>query len=441
MQSTINANFLNVTSFGNSGHGIYFQGAGNSTMQNIRLQNNSLSGLYVQNAGTSLQITESALYQNIGFDLYNNSSTNINATNNYWFFTNPAIIAERIYDYYDNPAKGIVEFDPYLLEEPLFQFLPADFNQDGIVNGFDLAIFAVSFGSNPDSQNWNQLCDLNNSGQVDGFDLAIFASYFGQQSFKNNITHPFFALAGLKSGQAAPALLYFDADIEKIKSHKEFSIYVKANNIAEAIGLAFKINYDQQLFELIEIIDYFDIGPSGSTAFMKHFDDQEGFALVGVANLDNSINGLNGSGILCELKFRAKQINKPTSFTFSNAGLIAMDGSTELELKTQSLDLEFLQEGPFSFLLDQNFPNPFAHTTTIGFSISEEKPQMVRLEVYNMHGAKVFTLFEGLLDAGFYSFDFNRSDVNGIKLPGGVYFYTLHCGDMVLSRKMVIQQE
>jgi acyl-CoA thioesterase-1 len=62
-------------------------------------------------------------------------------------------------------------------------FLDGDLNQDGIVDGEDLIIFAYCFGAHRFDPNFRLNCDLNGDGIVDGRDLAILASNFGKRSF------------------------------------------------------------------------------------------------------------------------------------------------------------------------------------------------------------------------------------------------------------------
>jgi len=64
----------------------------------------------------------------------------------------------------------------------------------------------------------------------------------------------------------------------------------------------------------------------------------------------------------------------------------------------------------------------------------------VTLNVYNLLGEEVITLLSGHLLSGFYSFEFDASD-----LASGLYFYRLSAGSMkgvvgeyVQSRKMVL---
>jgi hypothetical protein len=60
---------------------------------------------------------------------------------------------------------------------------PFDFVPDGKVDGKDLVVVALCFGSAPGSNppyTWNANCDVNNDGKVDGKDLTLVALHFGQ---------------------------------------------------------------------------------------------------------------------------------------------------------------------------------------------------------------------------------------------------------------------
>ncbi len=84
----------------------------------------------------------------------------------------------------------------------------------------------------------------------------------------------------------------------------------------------------------------------------------------------------------------------------------------------------------YTFSLDQNYPNPFNPVTSISFSLP--KQSFVKLKVYNVLGAEVADIFEGVLSAGKHEFRWN-----GTNYPSGVYFYRLETPGLTLSRKMV----
>ena len=92
---------------------------------------------------------------------------------------------------------------------------------------------------------------------------------------------------------------------------------------------------------------------------------------------------------------------------------------------------------PSHFVLEQNYPNPFNPTTKITFAIpllgGDERGGLVTLKIYDVLGNEVKTLINEENEAGYYSVNFNASD-----LPSGVYFYQLKAGTYVVTKKMVI---
>ncbi|MBN2000702.1 hypothetical protein JW935_24345 [candidate division KSB1 bacterium] len=77
-----------------------------------------------------------------------------------------------------------------------------------------------------------------------------------------------------------------------------------------------------------------------------------------------------------------------------------------------------------NFALLANYPNPFNSSTNIPFSV--DRPQNVRLDIYNIMGQHVNTLFHRYVSAGFFHCQWNGSDVMGRNVPAGVYFGRLN---------------
>ena len=86
---------------------------------------------------------------------------------------------------------------------------------------------------------------------------------------------------------------------------------------------------------------------------------------------------------------------------------------------------------PEELFLSQNFPNPFNPSTTIEFSLSQTSH--VTLEVFNTLGERVGVLASEELSAGTYNYKWDASN-----LTSGIYFYKLHAGDFIQTRKMIL---
>ncbi len=80
-------------------------------------------------------------------------------------------------------------------------------------------------------------------------------------------------------------------------------------------------------------------------------------------------------------------------------------------------------ETPNGFALYSNFPNPFNPTTTITYDLS--RAGQVSLDVYDMLGQKITSLFDGGQPAGSYSYAWDGRDARGNVVSSGVYFYRL----------------
>lgn len=70
------------------------------------------------------------------------------------------------------------------------------------------------------------------------------------------------------------------------------------------------------------------------------------------------------------------------------------------------------------------FPNPFNPITQINLELSEE--QDLTIEIFNMLGEKVKSLFSGYIPAGTSSFYWDAKDNAGTVLPSGAYFILAH---------------
>lgn len=124
-------------------------------------------------------------------------------------------------------------------------------------------------------------------------------------------------------------------------------------------------------------------------------------------------------------------------------GIVFGNGLTELQQNADTMETMYSgqvtsvprTQGELSvsasYALEQNFPNPFNPTTSIGFRIAQSGE--VSLKVYDLLGREVATLVNDKLEAGPHTITFNASG-----LASGVYAYRLVVGSSVLSRKLIV---
>lgn len=92
---------------------------------------------------------------------------------------------------------------------------------------------------------------------------------------------------------------------------------------------------------------------------------------------------------------------------------------------------------PNNFSLSQNYPNPFNPSTVIAFELLA--PASVRLEIYDMLGQRVKTLFDGAASVGETVLSWDGKNNEGEAVASGIYFYRLAGTDGTeLSKKMVL---
>jgi predicted outer membrane repeat protein len=98
----------------------------------------------------------------------------------------------------------------------------------------------------------------------------------------------------------------------------------------------------------------------------------------------------------------------------------------------QMVDVDFESPGPpISIKLSPNYPNPFNARTTINYSLPQ--PSDVRLDIYDILGRRVHTLFDGRQTAGEHSIIWETD-----RFSSGIYFYNLTAGGINQTRKMLL---
>jgi serine protease AprX len=107
---------------------------------------------------------------------------------------------------------------------------------------------------------------------------------------------------------------------------------------------------------------------------------------------------------------------------------------------------------PWRFALHQNYPNPFSpsvsRTTEFrfelgGYPTADAEPPLsayhtVLLDIYDVTGARVRSLFDGLRAPGEYIIPWDGTDDRNTRVASGVYYYRLRVDNASLTRKIVV---
>ncbi len=123
-----------------------------------------------------------------------------------------------------------------------------------------------------------------------------------------------------------------------------------------------------------------------------------------------------------EYDYRLRQIDTDGAFEYSN-------------IVTATIGL------PETFMLAQNFPNPFNPITEIQYQLpASSAGERTVLKIYNVLGNEVKTLVNDEQPPGFYRVTWDGTGDDGQKLSSGIYVYRLQSGRLVATRKMALVQ-
>jgi hypothetical protein len=141
-----------------------------------------------------------------------------------------------------------------------------------------------------------------------------------------------------------------------------------------------------------------------------------------------SSGGNFSNNLLYNLRGTAGQVllgKNSNTINFNNVGFwyIKKDVITNTEEEHDNL--------PKIFSLSQNYPNPFNPSTTIRFAIP--RVSNVEIVVYDIIGQRVMTLVNEIKQPGNYSVVFNANN-----LASGVYFYRIHAGNFIDTKKLIL---
>ncbi len=106
-------------------------------------------------------------------------------------------------------------------------------------------------------------------------------------------------------------------------------------------------------------------------------------------------------------------------------------GLCYLELDELDVGEQSLQFKPVSFNLVSVYPNPFNSSSRITYYL--EQPSNVELELYNIEGRLVKSLFSGFEPGGYQDFILNSDGISS-----GTYFIKLQTSEKTITRKLVL---
>jgi hypothetical protein len=130
------------------------------------------------------------------------------------------------------------------------------------------------------------------------------------------------------------------------------------------------------------------------------------------------------------LALKAGELDNTIPFTLGPSGSISYQGGT-LKVPVTSVRSRNELGIPATFVVNQNFPNPFNPSTTISFGLPVQST--VSVKVFNIVGQEVASLFSGTLNDGMHDIPFDAS-----RFGSGVYLYQIQAGSFSETKRMVL---
>ncbi len=120
--------------------------------------------------------------------------------------------------------------------------------------------------------------------------------------------------------------------------------------------------------------------------------------------------------------------------TALNANSIESDESNMIMVTVTGLATETLTAVPFR--LNSPAPNPFRVRTSIDYELDE--PGVLRVQAFDVIGRRVTTIVNRYENMGPATLVWDGNNDEGEPLPSGIYFITLHLGDRMPTKAVVL---
>jgi hypothetical protein len=219
--------------------------------------------------------------------------------------------------------------------------------------------------------------------------------------------------------------------LEAPKSGELMTVDLNVDGVRDLSGALINVGFDPARLELVSVQNggFLD-GKSGSLFFPR---TGEGWLEVSATRLDQQAPGVSGRGTVAQATFRILD---------ENAG----DLNVQYDLRSSSgkvLGRGTSQAGAYTgsavgFQLYAAHPNPMRGNTNIVYSVPTATN--LSLDVYDVTGRHVRSLFSGRRDAGYHVAQFDGHDDAGNPLQGGIYFYRLQANGKTVTQKLTLSR-
>ncbi|MBJ12042.1 MAG: hypothetical protein CMG62_03045, partial [Candidatus Marinimicrobia bacterium] len=298
------------------------------------------------------------------------------------------------------------------LEYEFYGALLGDFNDDMIINAYDLGQFMVGWDNN----------DLHyDIGPVGGQVPNLIPDQDGAFSVRDAMA---FRRMWYWANSSVTNVLAVGMPVGS-----PLDIYQSGNQIVVDIPdgvVASELVLDYPSADMV-IANYVDIQRENDIVLTKTYEEELILQQV------NGFASADGENTEKEIIFDVSGV--PANQNVQLVIDYQMMGDNNEVLFQGSQQVNFTPM-PLEFALSQNYPNPFNPVTHIKYDLPERSD--VVLLIYDLMGREVATLINEQQEPGYRSIMWDGLNRSGQKVSAGMYFYTIQAGSFRQTKKMIL---
>ena len=298
------------------------------------------------------------------------------------------------------------------LEHEFYGALLGDFNDDMVINAYDLGQFMVAWDNN------DLYYDIGPVGgdvpnlipDQDGAFSVRDAMAFRRMWYWSNSNIANVLAVGMPVG----------SPIDMYQSGNQIIIDLPNEIVASELVL----DYPRE--DMI-ISNHLDIQRENDIVISKVHEKELVFQQV------NGFAAADGEIVEKEIVFNVSGVPEKQNVQLVIDYQLMGDNNEVLYQGSQQINFTPM---PLEFALSQNYPNPFNPITRIKYDLPEKSD--VVLLVYDIMGREVATLINEQQEPGYRSIMWDGLNSSGQRVSAGMYFYTIQAGKFRQTKKMIL---
>ena len=357
------------------------------------MEGSGAAGLYVHSSGVAT-INNSIIAHNRYWGVRCSSNSDANATNNWWGHSSGPYHEDLNPDGLGDVVSDHVFIKPWLSTAPPLEPTcppcePGDVSGDGTVSAYDAALILQ-------------------------FVVGLISEFPVQR-------------VGAPDGNITPRHYTVSVAEHFTQAGRRIVAPILIDDANGLLAGGISLKYDPSILRAVDVFPTTLINSS----YWKANTNLEGEVRFAFAATEPSRG--KGNLLMVEFEVMPHAEGQTSPLILDNVSISDSLGITRIN--------GFVTILPARTRLLQNFPNPFNPETWLPYQLAEDANVTIR--VYNAKGQIVRSLYLGSQRAGSYTTRtkatyWDGRDDSGERVASGVYFYTLHAGEIKATRKMTI---